>query len=254
LSVVPRLHRKGIGSLLVRQGLQRLREEGFETALVLGSPKYYPRFGFSSALARKIRAPHRTRGDAFMAVELVTGALAGPEGEASFPDVLVPTEPNDGPRPVNIIVYRETDPGQKRKLQEHLTRLLPEWFGKAESNAHYAARAEVLDGYVAEVGGVARGLLLLGKNSATSAEIYWMGVDPTLHRKGIGKVLVEAAAAGTKASGVKWFFVATLHPKDTYEPYRRTRSFYEAQGFEFVLEEQFPADPENPVGWYMRPL
>ena len=155
---------------------------------------------------------------------------------------------------MNITVHREADPRLKRELQEQLTRLLPEWFGKAESNAHYAAQAEVLDGYVAEADGVRRGLLLLGNHSPRSAEVHWMGVDPALHRSGIGKALIDAAAIGAKASGVKWLFVATLHPRVAYEPYQRTRKFYEAQGFEYVLEEQFPADPGNPIGWFLRAL
>ena len=48
--------------------------------------------------------------------------------------------------------------------------------------------------------------------------------------------------------------MATLHPTHPYEPYRRTRLFYEAMGFVYVLEEQFPADPENPIGYYLKQL
>lgn len=88
LSVAPRLHRRGIGSALARAGLERLGAMGVEVAMVLGSPRYYPRFGFSSALARRIEAPYSRMGDPFMAVELVDGALAH-GAEAAFDPVMV---------------------------------------------------------------------------------------------------------------------------------------------------------------------
>jgi hypothetical protein len=53
---------------------------------------------------------------------------------------------------------------------------------------------------------------------------------------------------------VKYFFVATLHPDDPYEPFQRTRRFYEAMGFYYVLKEQFPSDPSNPGAYYLKPL
>ncbi|MDR3548543.1 MAG: hypothetical protein P4M11_09835 [Candidatus Pacebacteria bacterium] len=90
LSVTPPLHKKGLGSLLVRYGLNVLRLADFEVATVLGDPAYYPRFGFSSSLARKIEAPHRQQGPAFMAVELVPGALAGAGAQTDFAGVLMP--------------------------------------------------------------------------------------------------------------------------------------------------------------------
>jgi hypothetical protein len=51
-------------------------------------------------------------------------------------------------------VFLELDPARKRELQEHLTALLPDWFGQPQSNAKYAAGR-------AEGEGVRRGLLLL---------------------------------------------------------------------------------------------
>ena len=153
-----------------------------------------------------------------------------------------------------VTARREPDPVRKRKLQEHLTNVLPEWFGKESANVKYSEMAEVLDGYVAEVDGVPRGLLLLKWAAPTSAEIYWMGVEPAFHRRGVGYALVEMAAADAREQGRKYLLVATLHPDVPYEPYQRTRRFYEGIGFEFVLEEQFPADPGNPLAFYLREL
>ena len=46
LVVSPSLHRKGIGSAMVRAGLQRLQDAGVTHIYVLGDPAYYERLGF----------------------------------------------------------------------------------------------------------------------------------------------------------------------------------------------------------------
>ena len=155
---------------------------------------------------------------------------------------------------MSITVRRESDPARKRALHRQLTGLLGDWFGKDSANAHYEDMAAALDGFVAEVEGTPRGLLLLKHAWPTSAEIYWMGVEPAFHRHGVGRALVAAAEADARGRGLKWLRVSTLHPDVAYEPYQRTRRFYEGLGFEFVLDEQFPADPGNPLATYMKAL
>ena len=49
MSVAPEHQRRGIGSALVRAGLEQCRQTGIAAVVVLGHAKYYPRFGFSSA-------------------------------------------------------------------------------------------------------------------------------------------------------------------------------------------------------------
>ena len=51
------------------------------------------------------------------------------------------------------------------------------------------------------------------------------------HRQGIGQALVGAIEGRLRQEGLKYLFVMTLHPNDPYEPYRRTRAFYERLGF-----------------------
>jgi putative acetyltransferase len=83
LAVTPERQRRGIGSALVRRGLARCRERGVTAVVVLGHPGYYPRFGFSAELARKLRAPFS--GEAFMALELTPGALGDGIGIVRYP-------------------------------------------------------------------------------------------------------------------------------------------------------------------------
>jgi putative acetyltransferase len=83
LSIAPRFQRQGHGSLLVEAGIAALRLRGGEAIIVLGHPDFYPRFGFSARMASHLRSPFR--GPAFMALELVPGALAGRAGSVTYP-------------------------------------------------------------------------------------------------------------------------------------------------------------------------
>ncbi|MES0808316.1 N-acetyltransferase [Roseibium sp. SCPC15] len=46
LCVLPEYQKQGVGSRLVRSGLEKCRELGAVSSLVLGDPLYYSRFGF----------------------------------------------------------------------------------------------------------------------------------------------------------------------------------------------------------------
>ncbi len=49
MAVLPARQREGLGSLLVRHGLDHLRNRTCPFVVVLGHPSYYPRFGFERA-------------------------------------------------------------------------------------------------------------------------------------------------------------------------------------------------------------
>jgi putative acetyltransferase len=83
MAVRPDRQRRGIGSALVRAGLDLARDRDWRAVIVVGHKGYYPRFGFSAALARPLEAPFS--GDAFMALELAPGALQGKKGRMTYP-------------------------------------------------------------------------------------------------------------------------------------------------------------------------
>jgi putative acetyltransferase len=84
LSVLPAFQRLGVGSALVSDGLDRLRGGRISAVLVLGDPRYYSRFGFAPASQFGIECPFPAPPEAFMALELTPGALAGPGGMARY--------------------------------------------------------------------------------------------------------------------------------------------------------------------------
>ncbi len=57
LAVAPASQRKGVGSAVVRDGLDRLLASGIEIVLVLGDPAYYGRFGFEPERAIETPLP-----------------------------------------------------------------------------------------------------------------------------------------------------------------------------------------------------
>jgi predicted N-acetyltransferase YhbS len=58
LGVLPEFQKAGIGSALVRKGLERAREQDWQAVFLVGSPVYYGRFGFSAAAAEGYTSPY----------------------------------------------------------------------------------------------------------------------------------------------------------------------------------------------------
>jgi putative acetyltransferase len=75
MAVAPARQRQGIGSALVRAGLEECRRQGAHAVVVLGHADYYPRFGFVPASTFGLRSEYEVPDDVFMALELDAGAL-----------------------------------------------------------------------------------------------------------------------------------------------------------------------------------
>jgi putative acetyltransferase len=68
---------RGVGSALIRAGIERARAEGWDAIFVLGDPPYYERFGFAAETAAGFSSPYA--GQHFMGLAL--RPLASTEGE-----------------------------------------------------------------------------------------------------------------------------------------------------------------------------
>ena len=139
-------------------------------------------------------------------------------------------------------------------LCKALLRGLPDWFGIEASIVDYAHAVETLPTFVAMVGGEAAGLLALRPTSPAALEMHVMAVSREHHRRGIGRALVERAAAYARAAGFTLLHVKTLAPEIEDDGYAGTRAFYDSVGF--VALEVIPAvwGPENPCLVMVRPL
>ena len=84
MAVAPEHQRKGIGSALVRAGLERCRQLGFGAVVVLGHPDYYPRFGFQPSTRFGIGCEYDVPEGVFMAMELQDGCLRGASGKIQY--------------------------------------------------------------------------------------------------------------------------------------------------------------------------
>ena len=87
MAVLPDRQRQGIGSALVRRGLEILRERGCPFVVVVGHPEYYPRFGFERASLHGLASQWEgVPDDAFMVSILDVDAMAGVSGVAKYRD------------------------------------------------------------------------------------------------------------------------------------------------------------------------
>lgn len=84
VAVTPGRQGDGLGSALIRTGLESAKEFGAHGVIVLGHPDYYPRFGFSAETAKSVKAPY-AGSPAFMALALEPGVFDQPMTVA-YPD------------------------------------------------------------------------------------------------------------------------------------------------------------------------
>jgi putative acetyltransferase len=83
MAVLPDFQRLGIGSTLVRRGLEACIAQGHRIVVVVGHTSFYPRFGFSATMAEPLESPYGG-GPSFMAMELAPGALNGVVGKIVY--------------------------------------------------------------------------------------------------------------------------------------------------------------------------
>jgi putative acetyltransferase len=70
MAVLPDRQRGGVGTALVRRGLEHARVTEYPLVVVLGHPEYYPRFGFRPARRYGIETPYEAPDEAWMALPL----------------------------------------------------------------------------------------------------------------------------------------------------------------------------------------
>ena len=87
MAVLPGWQNQGIGSMLVQKGLEACRRQKFEAVVVLGHPRFYPRFGFIPSVEFGIRSEYDVSPEVFMILELKPGVLSGSPGTVKYHEV-----------------------------------------------------------------------------------------------------------------------------------------------------------------------
>ena len=70
LAVLPEYQKQGIGKKLIEKGHKIAKGLGFHYSVVLGSEKYYPKFGYVPASLYGIKAPFEVLDENFMVMKL----------------------------------------------------------------------------------------------------------------------------------------------------------------------------------------
>lgn len=84
VSVARSHQKKGIGGKLIAYALEKAKELGYGSVVVLGHPEYYPKFGFKKASEWNIKAPFEVPDEVFMVMELTENSLEGVEGIVQY--------------------------------------------------------------------------------------------------------------------------------------------------------------------------
>ena len=80
MAVLKKYQNKGIGSKLVKAGLEYCKSLGYDAVVVLGHPNYYPKFGFVPSTKYGIKSEYDVPDEVFMVLELVPGSLKNQKG------------------------------------------------------------------------------------------------------------------------------------------------------------------------------
>jgi len=86
LAVRPDYQQKGIGKKLVRTGLEKAKNLGFGSVIVVGHTDYFPQFGFQQASQWNLKCSFKVPDEAFLAIQLIPGDLEDKSGTVIYPE------------------------------------------------------------------------------------------------------------------------------------------------------------------------
>jgi len=140
-----------------------------------------------------------------------------------------------------------SDREKKFRYTREILEKLPDWFGNEHANYEYAEGARECTYWAAfdnEQNCI--GFFALKVHYSHTGDIYVCGVLPEYHNKGIGKAIFKEIEKSLVPKDCKYVIVKTLSEAANYEPYDRTRNFYERIGFESLITLTEMWDEENP--------
>jgi ribosomal protein S18 acetylase RimI-like enzyme len=102
--------------------------------------------------------------------------------------------------------------------------LIDEWIDSGEGSGYLT--------YVIEEGGVVRGYVCYGPTPLTEStyDLYWIAVDPAIHGRGYGRLLMAFAETDIGRRGGRLVLIET----SSHDANRSTIRFYEQAGYDLV--------------------
>jgi len=149
----------------------------------------------------------------------------------------------------NLTEVRKFGPEDLTSVVEIASALHPKWF-TTDALKEISSNVQTQNSFVAtsdrKIVGFAS---YLSSKAEKSAELTWIGVLPDLHKRGIGRMLVDAIENAAAKEGGEVLEVCTVAETVEYEPYAQTRCFYHALGFRDVRVEVrgFPSGDDKLV-------
>ncbi|MCL2252877.1 MAG: GNAT family N-acetyltransferase [Lachnospiraceae bacterium] len=137
-------------------------------------------------------------------------------------------------------------PDEKTAITLKIMHSLPAWFSPPEDIDKKAVTHREYPFFAAYDDDVPIGFVALKIHNQYTADIFNLGVLEPYQRQGIGHSLLEIAERYCVEKGYLFLTVKTLDSSAKYEPYERTRAFYQNMGF--IPLEVFTTfwDEENP--------
>jgi len=134
---------------------------------------------------------------------------------------------------IEVRLMQEGDHPAVKQIVESLSK----WFDDRTRNISVPIDIRHQHGFVAVSGDDVVGFITLYVAEG-KLNIGWIGVRSDLHRKGIGKLLLNRAEQMATGMGITQLATYTLGDRVDYEPYERTRQFYFKNGFRVYQRSQ----------------
>ena len=135
---------------------------------------------------------------------------------------------------------------RKMDITNSILRVLPDWFSNERAIIDYVNTTVDLPFWAVFDNGAPVGFLAAKPHSPLHTGLYVMGITPEYQRMSIGRGLFNIFQNYCIKNNYRYISVKTLDSLCNYEPYNKTRKFYEAMGFQpfEVIKEIW--DDENP--------
>ena len=151
------------------------------------------------------------------------------------------------------MIEQITDANVKKSIARKVLEALRDWFEVDESREKYISECADQIFLAAKEENDYVGFLCLKETGRETVELAVMGVMKEYHRKGLGRMLFEAAKGIAVEEGYSFLQVKTVQ-MGMYEDYDITNRFYLSCGFkEFEVIRELWGD-ENPCQIYVMSL